>query len=259
MPNLNELIPDAEVLVALEPDELGLRMLPALASWPSWQGMLNAQSFADVHARPNVPGQGEALGGPYPARYRAEVGQAVREAWQWLVGAALLIPSPGQAGAFSLSRRADRIARAPDPVRAHAPRTLRRESLNAAIREDVWSLFQRGRFDTAVFEAMKGVEVAVRTAAGLGNEMVGLKLMRAAFHPETGPLTDYGVEGGERHARSDLFAGAMGSYKNPQSHRHVALSDPDETAELILLANHLLRIVDERGRAAAGAPGRVAE
>ncbi|RYF49072.1 MAG: hypothetical protein EOO38_08760, partial [Cytophagaceae bacterium] len=57
----------------------------------------------------------------------------------------------------------------------------------------------------------------------------------------------------ERHARSELFAGTIGSYKNPQSHRHVALSDPDETAELILLANHLLRIVDERRAAATGA------
>lgn len=253
MPNLNELIPDAEMLVALEPDELGLRMLPALASWPDWQGMLNAQTFADVHTRPNIPGQGQILGGPYPAQYRAEVGQAIREAWQWLLGAALLIPSPRQASAFVLSRRADQIAKAPNPIQAHAPQTLRRAALNAAIREDVWSLFQRGKFDTAVFEAMKGVEVAVRTAADLGNDIVGVKLMRAAFHPETGALTDYSVEGGERHARSELFAGTIGSYKNPQSHRHVALSDPDETAELILLANHLLRIVDERRAAVARA------
>jgi hypothetical protein len=38
----------------------------------------------------------------------------------------------------------------------------------------------------------------------------------------TGPLTDKGVEPGERQARSDLFAGAIGSYKNSQSHRDVA-------------------------------------
>lgn len=248
MPSLNELIPDAVVLISLEPQELGLRMLPALASWPDWQGSLDPRTFADFHARPDIPGQGQTLGGPYPLQYRAETRQAIREAWQWLVGAALLVPSPSQPGAFVLSRRADKIAAAPDPVRAHAPHLLRREALNGAIREDVWALFQRGRYDTAVFEAMKAVEVAVRAVARLSNDLVGVKLMRAAFHPEIGPLTDQTLDGGERHARSDLFVGAIGSYKNPQSHRHVALADPEEAAEIIMMANHLLRIVDERAR-----------
>lgn len=70
--------------------------------------------------------------------------------------------------------------------------------------------------------------------------------MRKAFHPDNGPLTDTNAESGERRAMSDLFAGAIGAYKNPHSHRRVSLDDPDEAAEIILLANHLLRIVDGR-------------
>ena len=49
---------------------------------------------------------------------------------------------------------------------------------------------------------MKAVEVAVREAAGLSAQDIGTGLMRKAFAPDDGALTDMSAERAER-ARTD--------------------------------------------------------
>ncbi|WP_426280204.1 TIGR02391 family protein [Sphingomonas sp. NFX23] len=70
--------------------------------------------------------------------------------------------------------------------------------------------------------------------------------MHAAFAKDSGSLADHLADGGEQTAMANLFAGAIGAFKNPHSHRSPSLNDPREAAEILMLASRLIGIVDER-------------
>ena len=95
----------------------------------------------------------------------------------------------------------------------------------------------------AIFQAFKEVEVRVRKLGKYSNSEYGVDLMRKAFNPQNGPLTNTKSEKGEKQATSDLFAGAIGLFKNPVSHRNIGGISPEEAADIIRFANCLLRML----------------
>jgi hypothetical protein len=191
--NLADLIPDADTLTALEPEELGLRLLHLLASLPEHYRPIDLDSVLNIAIGPQqLPGQAPVPPGPYPPNRRPDVEEAIGEAWAWLEGAALLIKDrryrePNKARV--LSRRARQLAQDPEGGRALSARRIPKDVLHPKIRDDVWALYHRGKYDTAVFEAMKAVEIHVREAAGLAAADIGTKLMRKAFDGDRGRLT----------------------------------------------------------------------
>lgn len=176
-----------------------------------------------------------------------ELNIAFIEAFSWLESQGLIVRDigiNGQNGWKRLSRRAKAYQGKIDLSGYKASRFLPREILHELIRDKVWNYFIRADYDAAVLFSFKQVEIKLREKCNLDPSAIGVRLAEIAFSPEKGLLTDHSVDGGEKKARMFLFAGAIGSYKNPQSHRHVDLKDSVEAIEQILIASHLLRILD---------------
>jgi uncharacterized protein (TIGR02391 family) len=112
-----------------------------------------------------------------------------------------------------------------------------------------FSAFLRGEYDIAIFAAYRALENIVRDVCKYPNQALGVKLMRDAFDLKNGPLTDKSLISGEQQATSDVYAGAIGLFKNPVSHRLNSFTRPEEAVSLVLFANYLITQVEDLARA----------
>ncbi|MHB8110901.1 MAG: TIGR02391 family protein [Syntrophorhabdaceae bacterium] len=235
---MKDVFPAVDVLLEMQPEELAVYLLEYLCQCEGTGQSINLNRYNfTVWSHINT----------YSTDNYDAISKAIVESWVWLEREGLIAPQPGDSGGGIFVTRRGHNFRDMGDIRSYkAANFLPKETLDPKLASKVGPAFSRGDYDTAIFEAFKEVEVRVRTLSGLDPTDLGVNLMRKAFHPDAGPLTDTTQVSSERQAISDLFSGAIGCFKNPSSHRDVNFNDPIEVVELIMLADQLIRIAERR-------------
>jgi uncharacterized protein (TIGR02391 family) len=226
------IMPNPEELLKLDSEDVAAVILESLNSIEHLQ--LNRNDFAMQRTVQE-----------YPPAYHERLLKAVMTGWGYLEREGLIAEMPTKAGWYFITDKGKTIRNREDLNAYRASTMLPKYLLHPIIANKVEAAFQNAEYDTAVFQALREVEVAVRNASGFLPTDMGPALMRKAFDPKIGPLRDDSTIEMEKIAIAEMFAGLIGAYKTPRSHRHVVL-DAIEAAEIIIFASHLLKIVEAR-------------
>jgi uncharacterized protein (TIGR02391 family) len=224
-------VPTQQIRELSTPD-LALQLLSSLsggATINANNSMLGAEQAFEFNHEPDGPFLLERLS----------------DAWAWLESHGLIGPDPkNTTSSWQRVTSAGReLAKDPDALTKLWAGDRLAGSLAPMLEEKVRPIFNLGDYETACFAAMKAVEVEVRRASGLDSAVIGVDLMRQAFKPDGGPLADMQAHSGERVAIMELFAGSIGAFKNPSSHRTVHFDDAVEAVEVVQTADLLLRLL----------------
>jgi Protein of unknown function (Hypoth_ymh) len=187
----------------------------------------------------------------YDVGKRNDVQKRISRAWRTLEDARLIEepdPDNGKNGYRVVSPEGREANAATDLAGAKVRSRFARELFHPSLPDAAWNSFRSADYDTAVFEALKAVEVAVRKKGlgknGIGGNDHGVDLMRKAFDTSSGPLTDYAATIRRRNRRLELFTGTFGELRNPKAHQDPTITDPLIAVEEMMVAGALMRIVD---------------
>lgn len=114
------------------------------------------------------------------------------------------------------------------------------------LRDTCRQLFLNGHFALAVEEAFKCINNHVKKRSGLTND--GADLMRSTFSPKKPVLKLNNLKTKSQRNQQlgymDIFAGSMTGIRNPRAHEHKYLDEQHVAIEMLSLANHLIRLVN---------------
>ncbi len=144
MRELTRIIPDTTVLLAMEPEELGAKILFLLRkrSKQPHESFLFSNLIGELWPQ-NYPYAGGHQDG-YPGNLQNEINLAISEAWAWLTAQGLLVPAPGNVAGNDwrvLSRRACRFEDETEVLRYAVAKLLPKEALDERISNKAWSAF----------------------------------------------------------------------------------------------------------------------
>lgn len=226
-----EIFPPIETALDMEPEELAPFVLRHLKKG----GSINRYNYSLISEEKKE----------YAGEHLEKFQKQLMEAFIWLEREMFVAPMPGTTGEWRfITRRGEKILEEEDFSAYARGSLLSSETLHPILARKVKPLFIRGDYDTAIFQAFKAVEVQVRKTGKYTKGDYGVPLMRKAFNPKTGSLSNKEAEESEKRAMSDLFAGAIGLFKNPVSHRFIDTVSPENAADLIRFANFLLKMLE---------------
>lgn len=114
--------------------------------------------------------------------------------------------------------------------------------IHPIIVKKCFSLLNSGELDSAVIQAFKAIETTAREKIGAPADMFGERLLKKAFNPDDGILTNYKLPKSERFAFFNYITGAFSFYRNSSSHRDVEL-DFVSAFDRIAVASDLIKAI----------------
>ena len=186
MANLEQLIPDVEVLLALAPEDLAPYLFE-VAKGQLQNGMFAPGNLVLSSAQLNPAAYRNS---PWDGRTK-EIELATAEAWNWLRVQGLVVPASGingQHGFLVISRRGQSIKSTGDFHRFKDAAAFPKSLLHPAIADKVWLDVVRGDLADAVFTAFRAVEEA--TEFFLEGDVLGITVRHGRWvltHRPAGP------------------------------------------------------------------------